>query len=207
MTYIFDFDGTLVDSMPVFSQTMLRIIEENHLDCPDDVVKIITPLGYKGTAEYLIQLGLKMGVSEFVEHAVALARYEYAHHIPAKKYVKEKLVELKNNGHSLNVLTASPHSVLDACLKRVGLFDLFDNVWSCDDFRCSKAETKIYCDVANRLNQKIENCCFVDDNVNAVSTAKKAGMIAVGVYDDSSSEFVEEMKKVSDRYIFDFSEL
>ena len=148
-----------------------------------------------------------MSVDEFVERAVALARPEYEYHIPAKKYVKEKLVALKNNGHSLNVLTASPHSVLDACLKRVGLYDLFDNVWSCDDFHCSKAETKIYCDVAEKLNQKIENCCFVDDNVNAVSTAKKAGMIAVGVYDDSSGEFVEEMKKVSDRYIFGFNEL
>ncbi len=207
MTYIFDFDGTLVDSMPVFAQTMLRIIEENHLDCPDDIIKIITPLGYEGTAEYLIQLGLKMSVSEFIEYAVKLVSYEYEHHIPAKKHVKEKLVELKNNGHSLNVLTASPHSVLDVCLKRVGLFDLFDHVWSCDDFHCTKAETKIYSDVAKKLNEKIENCCFVDDNVNAVSTAKKAGMIAVGVYDDSSSELVEEMKKVSDRYIFSFSEL
>lgn len=54
MTYIFDFDGTLVDSMPVFAQTMLQIVEENHLDCPDDIIKIITPLGYEGTAEYLI---------------------------------------------------------------------------------------------------------------------------------------------------------
>ncbi len=207
MTYIFDFDGTLVDSMPAYARTMLQIIEENHLNCPQDVIKIITPLGYTGAAEYLIKLGLNMSVEAFTQRAVALVKQEYERNIPAKEYVKEKLIELKNSGNSLNVLTASPHSVLDVCLKRVGLYDLFDNIWSCDDFNCTKAETKIYHAAAEKLNKDVSDCCFVDDNVNAVATAKEAGMIAVGIYDDSSSEFVDEMKKVAHRYIYNFSEL
>ena len=42
-TYLFDFDGTLVDSMPVFSAMMAEIFQENNLPMPDDFVKIITP--------------------------------------------------------------------------------------------------------------------------------------------------------------------
>ena len=57
-TYLFDFDGTLVDSMPTFVSVMLRILDENAISYSDDIVKIITPLGYKGTAEYFINLGL-----------------------------------------------------------------------------------------------------------------------------------------------------
>ena len=48
---------------------------------------------------------------------------------------------------------------------------------------------------------------FVDDNIGAVSTAKQAGMISVGIYDDSSKDMVEEMTAAADIYIYDFSEL
>ena len=48
---------------------------------------------------------------------------------------------------------------------------------------------------------------FLDDNYNADKTAKSAGMKVCGVYDDSSAEYTDEIKEVSDFYINDFSEL
>lgn len=55
-TYLFDFDGTLVDSMPTYISAMLRILDENGITYGDDIIKIITPLGVNGTAEYYLQL-------------------------------------------------------------------------------------------------------------------------------------------------------
>ena len=204
MTYIFDFDGTLVDSMPVFSGKMLEIFRENNLPITDDTVKIITPLGYRGVAEYAIGLGMDSTVEDFIRKALSKMTQAYHYEIPAKAYVAEKLIALKAQGHSLNVLTASPHDVLDACLKRVGLYDLFDNVWSCDDFSRTKADPQIYVETARRLNTTVAECTFVDDNVGAVSTARQAGMYAVGVFDESSADYVEEMRAASDLYIMDF---
>ena len=45
-TYLFDFDGTLVDSMPAYISVMLRILDENNIKYESDIIKIITPLGY-----------------------------------------------------------------------------------------------------------------------------------------------------------------
>ena len=45
----------------------------------------------------------------------------------AKDGVVETVKELKKRGYGLNVLTASPHLTLDPCLKRIGIFDCFDN--------------------------------------------------------------------------------
>ena len=42
--------------------------------------------------------------------------------IPAQNGVIKVLLELKNRGAILNVLSASPHITLDACLKRLGSF-------------------------------------------------------------------------------------
>ncbi len=55
-TYLFDFDGTLVDSMPTYAGLMLRILDENHMSYSKDIVKIITPLGFRGTAKYYVEM-------------------------------------------------------------------------------------------------------------------------------------------------------
>lgn len=206
-TYLFDFDGTLVDSMPTFASLMLRILDEYSIKYEKDIVKIITPLGYAGTAEYFRTLGIKETVSDLVDKMTTYAKDEYTYRIPAKEGVIETLRELKKRGADLNVLTASPHDALDPCLKRLEIWDLFTNVWSCDDFKTTKSNPEIYKAAAELIGESVENVIFVDDNVGAVKTAKLAGMVSYGIYDPSSDDYVDEMKNVSDRYIKSFFEL
>lgn len=206
-TYLFDFDGTLVDSMPTFVASMLRILDENGISYGEDIVKIITPLGLEGTANHFMSMGLKMPKTEIMKTMGKYMLDAYWYQIPAKKNVISVLRQLKAQGASLNVLTASPHITLDACLKRLELHELFDHVWSCDDFATTKADPEIYKMAAERLGVPVEQVLFLDDNLNADVTAKSAGMKVCGVYDASSKDYVEEMKQVTDYYIYDFSEL
>ena len=207
MTYIFDFDGTLVDSMPVFAGTMMRILDEEGVPYPEDFVKIITPLGYAGTAKYARELGVSLSEEQFIARAIEYNTHEYYHTIPLKAHVEKRLLELKAEGHSLNVLTASPHAVLDVCLKRLGIFDLFENVWSCDDFGTTKADPEIYRMAAKRIGKPVEEILFLDDNYNADKTAAAAGMWVCGVFDPSSAEYTREIQSVTHHYVEDFSQL
>jgi len=206
-TYLFDFDGTLVDSMPVYVSAMLRVLDDHGISYGSDIVKIITPLGFGGAAKYFISLGLQKSEDEIVELARANMLDAYLYQIPAKNNVVSVLKELKARGANLNVLTASPHITLDACLKRVGIYDLFTNIWSCEDFQTTKADPEIYKMAAEKIGEPIENILFLDDNLDADRTAKQAGMPVCGVYDDSSKEYVEQIKAATDYYIYDFSEL
>ena len=206
--YLFDFDGTLVDSMPTFVSAMLRILDENRISYDSGIIKIITPLGLSGTAEYYInQLGVKMPREQLMSVMKEYMLDAYFHTIPAKPHVEAVLKELKGRGASLNVLTASPHITLDACLKRLGLWELFDNIWSCDDFHTTKADPNIYRMATERLGFPVAEVLFLDDNLDADTTAKKAGMTVCGVYDASSRDYVEQIQAATDHYIFDFSEL
>lgn len=206
--YIFDFDGTLVDSMRQWGEKMTNVLDTHGISYPSDIIKIITPLGDRGTAEYFIKkLGLDMTVNEILELMDSYALKAYAEEIPAKEGVSETLSELKTRGHSLNVLTASPHRMLDVCLKRLGLFGLFDNVWSCDDFNTTKSDPNIYKETAKLLGAVPSGCIFADDNINACRTAKLAGMKVIGVFDESSADCVSEMKQLCDEYIYKFEEL
>ncbi len=206
-TYLFDFDGTLVDSMPAFISVMLRILDENNIKYQDDIVKIITPLGYAGTAGYFKKLGISLSEAEMIKLMNEYAYNEYVHNIPAKANVVSVLEELKKGGADLNILTASPHCVLDPCLKRLGIYELFTNVWSCDDFMTTKADPLIYIKAAEKIGQQAEDILFLDDNYNADKTAKAAGMKVCGVYDASSEDYINDIKSVTDHYIYDFLEL
>ena len=207
MTYLFDFDGTLVDSMPTFVSSMLRILDENGISYGDDIIKTITPLGLEGTASYFVQIGVPKSKEEIMDIMAEYLLEAYRYHIPAKDHVMDVLRKLKARGDSLNVLTASPHITLDACMRRLGMWELFDNVWSCDDFGTTKADPEIYKMVARRLDMPVEQILFLDDNLRADMTAKAAGMQVCGVYDPSSEEFIEQMKQETDHYIYDFTEL
>ena len=206
-TFLFDFDGTLVDSMPTYVASMLRILDENGVSYGEDLIKTITPLGLIGTAKYYMELGVPLTFDEIIGLMRKYMLEAYTYHIPAKENVSEVLHKLKAGGASLNVLTASPHVTLDPCLKRLGLYDLFDNVWSCDDFGTTKADPKIYHMAAQRLAVSVSEVLFLDDNLNADTTAKSAGMMVCGVYDASSEAFTDDIKAVTDCYIHDFSQL
>jgi len=206
-TFLFDFDGTLVDSMPTYVGVMLRILDENHVPYGDDLVKIITPLGFKDTARYFIKMGLQLPYEEIIRKMGEYAIDAYTYHVPAKANVIETLRALKARGDDLNVLTASPHETLDPCLKRLGIWDLFTNVWSCNDFDTNKSNPEIYRMAAARLGRPVGEVIFLDDNYNADKTAAEAGMRVWGVYDDTSAEYAEEIKSVTERYVVDFAEV
>ena len=207
-TYLFDFDGTLVDSMPTFAGLMKRILDENKISYGEDLVKIITPLGYAGTAEYYIKtMGVKKTREELIQTMHAYAVDAYTKDVSAKQGVIETLRAMKARGDSLSVLTASPHAALDPCLRRLGIYDLFTYVWSCEDFGTTKSDPDIYRMAAEKLGVSVGEVIFVDDNLGADKTAKSAGMTVYGIYDDSSADYVEEIRCATDGYAYTFSEL
>ena len=206
-TFLFDFDGTLVDSMPTYGSVMKGILDENRIPYGDDLIKIITPLGFVYTAKYFIDLGVPVPEETLIAQMKERMIEAYSTRVPAKSNVPEVLRALKSKGCSLNVLTASPHDTLDPCLKRLGLWALFDNVWSCNDFGTSKSDPEIYRMAAQRIGVPVGEVIFLDDNLGADTTAKSAGTQVWGVYDDSSRESTEEIKAVSDHYINNFIEI
>lgn len=207
MKYIFDFDGTLVDSMPTWSGAHINALKKAGIHVPDGFVNTITPLGNYKASEYTISLGLDITLEKYLDDLSKYLYREYTTNVRLKANVKETLEELIKRGHSLSVLTASPHLYVDECLQNNGVYDLFEKVWTIDDFGHTKSEVIIYEEAAERLGTAVSDCVFVDDNLTALTTAKKSGMYTAAIYDDTSAQYMDEIKKVSDVYAVDFADI
>lgn len=207
-TLIFDFDGVLMDSMPYWGGSMVQFLQNNAVPYPADIIRQITPLGNSGAVTYFREkLGLEKDPATALAEIQAILYPNYRDIVPLKEGVADFLRAAKAAGCSLNVLTASPHVNVDPCLQRNGIFDLFDNIWSCEDFGTTKSDPGIYVAAAARLGVDVEDCVFFDDNIIAARTALEAGMPTIGVYDASGEDFIHEMQTTLPRYIRSFTEL
>ena len=207
-TYIFDFDGTLVDSMTPAVRVLLGYLDERGAKYPDDIVKTIIPLGYRGSADYYVQtFGLKENAKQVFATVVERLEGVYANDVMPKANVEETLKALKNRGASLSILTASPHEFLDPCVKRLGWEKYFDNLWSSEDFNMKKAEPFIFIEASKKLGVAPADCFMADDNVKALFSAKQAGLKTIAVYDSYSKEYENEMRGFADKYVFTLDEI
>ncbi len=206
--YIFDLDGTLIDSMPYAVKELEEYLREKNIEMPPDLIKSVIALGYVGVAKYYVEhFPLQKTAEQVYQELIARIRRLYEEKVVGKLNVERVLRTLKEQGKRLNILTASPHVFLDPCIKRLGWTELFENAWTVEDFPVTKADPKIYELAAERLGLQPQDCVMLDDSVNALRPAKQAGLKAVGVYDEFSSRYEEEMKQIGDLYIHNFDEL
>ena len=205
--YVFDLDGTLVDSMAAFQMGILSILDEEGIPYGPDMIQVVTPLGYTKSAELYVEMGVKDTVEHIVSRVEARLVKEYASNVFLKAGVGDYLKKLRDEGARLFVLTASPHSVTDICLKQNGVYDLFEQVWSVDDFGKSKSDVTLFYDVAKTIGCEVEEVNYFDDNLMAVTNASKAGYVVYGVYDGQAEELWQKIGEHSHILVKSFENL
>ena len=194
--------------MPTWTEKMLRILKREGVEYSSELVNTITPLGDKGTAIYFKNvLGVKSSVEDMLSQMDSYAHPKYENTIILKPGIMEYLKLLKKHKHSLCVLTASPHGVVELCLERNGVIDLFDHIWCCDDFGKAKNDPRIYSEVTLELGVEPSETVLFDDNINAIRAASESGVYTVGVYDESSKLLKSKIAEMADMYIDSFDDL
>ena len=193
--------------MSYIIRSVLQVLDENHITYGPEIIETVTPLGYPNSARLFQTMGVPGTVEEIVGRFMELLYREYAHHIPLKPGVADYLRRLKAEGRKLCVLTGSPHLLTDVCLQRGGIWELFDHVWSVDDFGISKDNPAIYRQVMEHLGCTGSDITLYDDNLTACATAAGAGWYTVGVKDRQKEEVLQQTRRTVDCYLTGFDVL
>lgn len=205
---IFDLDGTLIDSMDAWEKIDREFLKRRNISIPPDYIEKINSMSFKKVAEYTIErFNLKESAEELIKEWNEMAIYEYSNNIKLKPYVKEYLKKLKDNNIKIGLATSSPRILYEPVLKNNHIYDYFDIMVSSEDVKRDKNYPDIYLLVAEKLGLNLQECIGFEDILVAVNTMKKANIKTIGVYDKYSDYDIEEIKKVSDKFIYSFNEL
>ena len=206
---IFDLDGTLLDSMGVWTRVDEVFFAKRGMAVPEDYGRALAGLSYRESAEYTIRrFGLTQSRQEIVDEWTGQAREEYAEHVQLKPGAADYLTALQAAGIRLAVATALPEYLYAPCLKHLGIYDMFDALVSTDDTDGrGKANGEVFLLAASRIGVQPGDCAVFEDVLEGVRGAKRAGMRAYFVREKASRHHHAEMEKIADGSIGDFREL
>ena len=206
--YIFDLDGTLLDSMEVWQKIYARPFQDVGMSMPKNLLEKINHLSLSDSAVFTVEnTGIPLTPRELAEKWVKTARWTYAHDIELKEGAYELLEKLPSPGKRLGIATATPRGIFEPCLERHGIADFFMSATSVDEVPRGKGFPDIYREEASRLGLFSGECLVFEDSHMGAQGAKDGGFQVVGVYDKQSAKFAKQMQKTCDKCVYSLKEL
>lgn len=205
---IFDMDGTLIDSMWVWSQIDVDYLKKRNLEMTTDLRNEIEPLGYIDVAKYFKdRFSINDSIDEIVNEWNDMAYYHYTHNVKLKNGAGEWLQYLKDKNIKIGLASSNCLLLVEAGLKANGIYHYFDVITTGDEVKTGKDSPDIYLLSAEKLGVSPENCMVFEDILPAVKGAKAAGMKVVAVQDDFSEHQRIAIEKLADTYILNYEDL
>ena len=206
---IFDFDGTLADSMWVWDDVDRKFLARRGIPFTQEYGETIAVLGFEGGADYTIEhFGLDEKPEDIIEEWKTLAGDSYATQVQLKPGAREYLRFCKEQGAPLAIATSLQRRLLEPALKNNGVYGMFETLCICDELKCGgKSNPTVYLEAARRLGVDASRCAIFEDVVTPACSAKETGAYVVGVYDEHKQQATEKLKQVVDRFIGGWKEL
>ncbi|MBR0534855.1 MAG: HAD family hydrolase [Clostridia bacterium] len=204
---IFDFDGTLFDSMHVWKGIRYKFFDIIGLELTDEDREAFAGL-YLSECIHLARerFQLQETHSELLERVFDYIRGRYLVETEPKNDIIAFLEKLKAKGVKMGIATATGESALIPLLEKFGMRDYFTSIYSTYTVGASKREPRVYDAVLEELGTAKETTWVFEDALYAASTAKSNGYNVVGIYDKSEPD-QEALMKVVDIFIHNYSEL
>ena len=204
---IFDADGTLLDSMPIWDDLGARYLKGIGIEAEPGLSEILFCMSLEESAAYMKRTyGLSQTEEEIRNGVLAKLDDFYVNEVQAKPGVSEFLRTLHERKVPMMIATSSSRHHIEAAMRRLGFLDYFAGIITCEEVGAGKSRPDIYLKCAEAMGLDPEEVCVVEDVIHAVRTANAAGFPTAGVYDAASAEDTEDMKKECSIYLHDLTD-
>ena len=206
---IFDLDGTLLDSLPVWDNLGLNMLRAQGY-APDPALgkqlKIMTMKDGAQLCKDLFHMPQSIEeIAALVEDQAKLADDTV---IGPKPGSENFLKRLKEAGIPMYIATNTRRDLVEDGLRRNGLLSYFKGIITCPEVGQGKKEgPAVYEEALRLLGGTKEDTVVFEDALHPIRTAKKAGFQIAAVYDASSEGEHEEIKALSDYYFYHYDEI
>lgn len=192
-TIIFDNDGVLLDTMPLYDTLAVRYLESLGVTPEPGLGRKCIVMSMLEGATYLQEhYALPMSVPEVLAGLCDLAYGFYNEIAPLKPAVAETLQELNRRGYRCMVATAGERRPAESAFKRTGIDRWIQEIHTCTEYRHSKSEDEFYLQLLKKIGRTPEQCLIVEDSPHAIATTLRVGFPVFAVFDESSADRWEE---------------
>ena len=190
---IFDMDGTLVDSMPIWKSLGKDYLEARGHHPTQAQLAAMGPMTMLEGAAFLIEtFGVEGPPERIIDEMHAVMENHYRTDIPLKPGIEAYLNRLKGEGAKLCVATATAEPLAMACLERLGVAHYFDFILSCETVGKGKTQPDVYLEAV------------FEDALYAARTAREAGFYTVGIPEAAYAQDWPALSALADETILDW---
>ena len=205
---IFDFDGTLFESMHVWYGVLKTYLKQRDITPKDDIDEVSRTLSFSEMiALFKKDYFLEDSLEKIATDLRAIITEAYRHEVMPKPGALELLESMHKAGIKMAVASASPLLELELAIDRLGIRKYFEAIISVEEIGRGKTYSDVY-DVAlmHLGTRKLDTWVF-EDAYHAALTAKHSGYKVLSVKDWSSANQEPELRDLCDVYVESLEEL
>lgn len=205
---IFDFDGTIIDSMNMWRNISNSFLEENGIQPQEDLKQLNNATWVDEFIEIVKKrFNIDINKKSFFNWTLNYATRQYRDILELKPTSYNFLSTLKEQGTKMCICSSTYKDMMMPALERLDLLKFFDFTCHCADFGKEKDEPDIFYYCMEKLGAKNpQEVVVFEDAYYSASTAKSVGFNVVGIY-DSSEPCQKELKSICDQYITDYTQV
>ena len=178
--YLFDFDGTIADSMPLRYLAWGHALAEWKCEFPE---KLFYDWGGYPATQIVALLNEKHGLQMRTEQVLQKTEQFYLESLPKLRAVPEVLehIEASHGRVPFAVVSGGTRNTVEASLAALGLLEKFQVFVCAGDYRKAKPDPEPFLVAAAKLGVRPESCLVFEDAELGMEAARAAGMAAVKV--------------------------
>ena len=179
---MFDVDGVLIDSEPVWERVRRNFVATRGGRWPDDAQDRMMGMSTAEWSAYISEdFGLRgLSAQQVAELVTAAMAAEYAARLPLLPGAVAAVRDLSARW-PLAVASSAPKSLIDAVLDASGLRPAFAAAVSSEEVARGKPAPDVYLEAAARLGVPPAACTAVEDSSNGLRSAAAAGLAVIAV--------------------------
>lgn len=185
-TVLYDMDGLLLDTEPLWGESMLRVAQKHGIPITGQKFKETTGLRIYEVTEYWAvkypwQGAGHIAVAEEILDDIIEASKKAGRVLPG---VLQSLELFKENGCKVGLASSSPARMIQALVEHFDIKHYFDEITSADVVSLGKPHPGVFMHCAEALGSRPIECVVLEDSVNGCISGKAARMKVIAVPDE-----------------------
>lgn len=180
---IFDMDGVIIDSEPLWRIAMIQSFTEIGIPFSDEHCRITTGLRFKEVADFWFTKHriTNITVDEFDELVINRLCDLIGKEGKTMKGVLEALQFLKEKGLKIGIGTSSNERLMNTVVDVLKIRHYFNELCSAEHMQYGKPHPQVYLTCAEKLGVNPLNCLVIEDSVNGIIAGKAAQMKVLAI--------------------------